>query len=1063
MKINRDFFDHPMVPDYVLCKASRERIGILQCTEKSMEMKMNDLDEISFTTYLYMNNERNPHYDSVDLMKYILLPGTGFFAITSVNIESEDTEFECKRVTAKSSECLLAQKYLEEFTINMGTLESIDGVQLYNLRDKSRSLLHLVLEKCPDWQIGHIDASLMTMQRSFEISRQDIYSFINTDIAAAFECAFRFDTLNNMIHVYGQEQIGKDTNIHISYGNLLKNTSLSCTTDHIKTCLTITGSDDLTVREINLGYDRIYNFNYYYSTDYMSKGLYSAYGRWTALRKEKLPAYSSLLSRYQDYYKQINYLTHEKMPSTEGSTSWTEYGLQPLKEQLAAYEQRQAVSMKAGHGEPASAYYQTEYLPLYNTVQSIQAQLKVLESQLKTLQSQQSAVSRQMGDIVSALSMESNFTAEELKELTAFIREEELNSSNYVVTDSMTDEEKFEMLSDLLKFGENELARVSVPQLTFSADLANLLAIPEFEPFYGEFEPGNAIWVTLRDDFSIKAKLLSVHVNFYDPSDFSVTFGNVVRKAKTRYFDVAGILTSAQNASTSVSFNASCWSQAAKDTSAIGQILEDGLLAAGKYLKNGDDSEMVIDSRGIFVNTTSGKYAGKDSIFAGGGRILFTDDNWKTVSMSVGRADVTIGGKTESRFGTFADFVIAGYVGGSLLEGDDIIGGTLKSSNYVPGRTGTLINLNSGTFEFNAGNETKLALDTGGALTLKGTVKAEEGWIGGKDAFIIKSGKLYSGKDSISSNANGVYIGTDGIALGVGSTLKMTSDGTIYAEKGYLGGTNGFVLEKNKIYNGKSSISSTANGIYLGTDGIALGANNVFTVTSQGVLTARSGTIGGAAISADSIRASNNNWWINANGTASFKNVFVSGVQSGSSFGSLNYAGGITSGNFNGNSYFGSSAANPFTGTTIPHIQTIAADYIKVNYLDAVNAKIGSLQAKDAEIANLVSTKASIEELNAVKVKVDTIASTYITAQTVKAEYMEVKNWTKAGYIRADKIDVGELDADKIAAKITGSAIIYCNLIHLSADYMTMQGHRLSFQQITQADGQRFMVLGQRL
>lgn len=994
MKINRDFFDHPMVPDYVLCKASRERIGILQCTEKSMEMKMNDLDEISFTTYLYMNNERNPHYDSVDLMKYLLLPGTGFFAITSVNIESEDTEFECKRVTAKSSECLLAQKYLEEFTINMGTLESIDGVQLYNLRDKSRSLLHLVLEKCPDWQIGHIDASLMTMQRSFEISRQDIYSFINTDIAAAFECAFRFDTLNNMIHVYGQEQIGKDTNIHISYGNLLKNTSLSCTTDHIKTCLTITGSDDLTVREINLGYDRIYNFNYYYSTDYMSKGLYSAYGRWTALRKEKLPAYSSLLSRHQDYYKQINYLTHEKMPSTEGSTSWTEYGLQPLKEQLAAYEQRQAVSMKAGHGEPASAYYQTEYLPLYNTVQSIQAQLKVLESQLKTLQSQQSAVSQQMGDIVSALSMESNFTAEELKELTAFIREEELNSSNYVVTDSMTDEEKFEMLSDLLKFGENELARVSVPQLTFSADLANLLAIPEFEPFYGEFEPGNAIWVTLRDDFSIKAKLLSVHVNFYDPSDFSVTFGNVVRKAKTRYFDVAGILTSAQNASTSVSFNASYWSQAAKDTSAIGQILEDGLLAAGKYLKNGDDSEMVIDSRGIFVNTTSGKYAGKDSIFAGGGRILFTDDNWKTVSMSVGRADVTIGGKTESRFGTFADFVIAGYVGGSLLEGDDIIGGTLKSSNYVPGRTGTLINLNSGTFEFNAGNETKLALDTGGALTLKGTVKAEEGWIGGKDAFIIKSGKLYSGKDSF---------------------------------------------------------SSAAAGLYLGIDGIALGANNVFTVTSQGVLTAKSGTIGGAAISADSIRASNNNWWINANGTASFKNVFVSGVQSGSSFGSLNYAGGITSGNFNGNSFFGSNVANPFTGTTIPHIQTIAADYIKVNYLDAVNAKIGSLQAKDAEIANLVSTKASIEELNAVKVKVDNIEATYITADTaratyitaqkVKADYMEVKNWTKAGYIDADRIN-----AETITSKISSAAAI--NVQGLYVMSLTLTG-ALNYQSHT--------------
>ena len=41
--------------------------------------------------------------------------------------------------------------------------------------------------------------------------------------------------------------------------------------------------------------------------------------------------------------------------------------------------------------------------------------------------------------------------------------------------------------------------------------------------------------------------------------------------------------------------------------------------------------------------------------------------------MSVGRADVTIKGKTESRFGTFADFVIAGYVGGSIIEGSTAV------------------------------------------------------------------------------------------------------------------------------------------------------------------------------------------------------------------------------------------------------------------------------------------------------------------------------------------------------------------------------------------------------
>lgn len=999
MKTNRDSFNNPVVPDYVLCKANKERIGVLQCTEKKIDFNFNNLDEINFTTYLYINGEKNPYYDEVEVMKYILLPDIGFFAITSVEVGSEATEFEHKTVTAKSYECLLAQKYLEEFVINMGTVESIDGIQFYNLADKSHSLLHLVLEKCPDWKLGHIDTALMTMQRSFEVSRQDIYSFLNTDAAEAFECFFLFDTLTNTINIYKEDNIGKDTNIHISYVNLLKNTNLSCNTDNIKTCLTITGSDDLTVREINMGYDKIYNFNYYNSAEFMSKKLYDAYNKWIALRNEKLPTYTSLLSQYQDYYKQINYLTHEKMPSVTGSTDWTEYGLQPLKEQLAAYEQKQSVSMKSGHGDSSNRFYESEYLPIYNTIQAITAQIKEIENQIKTLQNQQSSISDQMSSIISAIDMQNNFTADELKELTTFIREDELNSSNYVVTDIMTDDERFEMLNELLKFGENQLAKASVPQLTFSADMVNLFAIPEFEPFYEDFDPGNYIWVTLRDDFSVKAKLLSVHLNFYDPTDFSVTFGNVVRKAKTRYSDFADTIRTAANAATTVSFNSSYWSQAAKDTSTIGKILDEGLIAAGKYLKNGDDSEMVIDTRGIFINTISGEHAYKDAIFEGGGRILFTDNNWETVSMSVGRADVTIKGVTESRFGTFADFVIAGYVGGSVLEGSEIIGGVLVSNNYDPGKAGSSINLNDGTFEFNANGESKLLLNADGTLTVKGTIRADLGYIGGKDGFTIMSEKLYSKKDSLSSNTDGVYIGTDGIALGANSKFKALPDGTLYAEKGYLGGTNGFVLETKKIYNGKSTFSDTSNGVYIGTDGIALGADNVFSVTSQGYLTAKYGSIGGAVITNNSIHASNDNWWISSDGSASFKNVTITGM-----------------------STFGSTVTNPFSGTTIPHIESLAANYIKVNYLDAINANINNLFANEATLGNLIATKASITDLEAAVARIGEIESTYITVQKVKTEYMEVTNWTSAGKIKADRIDV-----DTIVARIGEAEMVTVN------------------------------------
>lgn len=908
MTINKDYFNNPVVPDFVLCKANKERIGVLRCTEKKLNLEFNGLREIMFTTYLFIDDERNIYYDPIDVMKYVFVPEIGFFSITSVEIESEGSEFEHKSVTAKSCECLLAEKYLEDFVINTGAVESIDGVKFYDLRNKDKSLLHLVLDKCPSWKIGHIDSTLLTMERSFEVTRQDIYTFMIKDISEAFGCMFLFDSLTDTINVYQEENVGKDTNIHISYNNLVKSTKLSCSTDNIKTCMTLKGSDDLTIREINMGYDKIYNFEYYNSTDFMSKNLYTAYNGWITLRKSKLPEYTALLSQYQDYYKQINHLTHKKMPSATGSTDWTEYGLQPLKEQLEAYEQRQSVAMKAGHGDPSSPFYESQYLPVYNTIQSIQAQIAVIESQLTSLKSEQDSIQSQMAQIIDTVSLENNFTEDERNELNSFIREDELTSDNYIVTDSMTDDERFEMLNDLLKYGERELAKASVPQLTFDVDMVNLFALSEFEPFHMDFDPGNYVWVTLRGGFSVKARLLSLHMDFLDNTDFSVTFGNIVKKNSSKLSFITEALHKAESAATSLSFNSSYWSQAAKDTSMINQILNDGLVASGKYLKNGDDSEMLIDKRGIYVNTTTGPYANKDSIFIGGGRVLFTDDNWKTVSMSVGRADVTIKGVTESRFGTFADFLIAGYVGGSVLEGDEIIGGILVSTNYDPKKTGSSINLNDGTFEFNANGESKLVLEADGTLTVKGTIKADKGYIGGKD---------------------------------------------------------GFTIENEKLYSGKSSLSSSSDGIYIGTDGIALGKNNVFNVDAHGNVVANSVTI-------------------------------------------------------SGNSTFGSSVNNPFSGTTIPHIESLATNHIKTNYLDAMNSNIQNLFANDAQLGNLITENAKIAQA-----EIDEIKNKYITTEKVETDYMNVKFWTQAGKIKADKIDVDELFAGGVTANITTSERIF--------------------------------------
>ena len=498
MNLKRDYFGQITEPQYILTKPSSERIGVINCLTKDISISFNAPAEINFETGLYIDGEKNPLYDHITQGQFIEVMDYGRFVITSCETTSDGTLRETKRCSAISKEVLLGQKYLERFTINMGTTESIDNVPFYNMRDPQHSLLHMVLDKCPDWEIGHVDTSLITLHRCFEVSRTDVYSFLTDAVAAAFQCVFLFDSYNNRINIYSEDTVGTDTDIYVTYQNLLKNTSISSSLDDIKTCLTVTGADDLSIREVNMGYDRIYMLDYFATTEYMSYDLYNAYKAWKTKWNSHLPTYTSLLSQYQKYYENIDRETHVKMPSDPASTVWSEYGLSPLREKQKTYEAKLAVMIKAGQGNPSHKDYNTLYLPCYNTVQSIKAQIDIAEKSIQRLKEEQAAIGAQMDAIISDIDMTNNFTADQLKELTLFIREDELSSDNYVVTDSMTDSERMDMLGEMLEYGQRELRRVSQPQYQFSASMLNLCTLPEFDKSAQLFDVGNYIHIHHR-------------------------------------------------------------------------------------------------------------------------------------------------------------------------------------------------------------------------------------------------------------------------------------------------------------------------------------------------------------------------------------------------------------------------------------------------------------------------------------------------------------------------------------------------------------------------------------
>lgn len=120
----------------------------------------------------------------------------------------------------------------------------------------------------------------------------------------------------------------------------------------------------------------------------------------------------------------------------------------------------------------------------------------------------------------------------------------------------------------------------------------------------------------------------------------------------------------------------------------------------------------------------------------------------------------------------------------------------------------------------------------------EGSITANKGYIGGIGGFTIETGKLYSGMDSLPeqptsvSKDKNVYIGTDGIALGSGN-FRVDSNGKLYANSGTFSGT--IYADGGTIGGWNISANSLSNrdgSISLNPDGLKLG--NQLNIDNQG-------------------------------------------------------------------------------------------------------------------------------------------------------------------------------------------------------------------------------------
>lgn len=219
------------------------------------------------------------------------------------------------------------------------------------------------------------------------------------------------------------------------------------------------------------------------------------------------------------------------------------------------------------------------------------------------------------------------------------------------------------------------------------------------------------------------------------------------------------------------------------------------------------------------------------------------------------------GDKTQSSAG----FSVKGDGSVTIKKGELKIGGTDQAPNFHVETDGT-VTIKKGSLSIGSNFD----VDINGNLEAKtgkftGEITAKSGRIGagsdGTGGFIITGNKLYTdGKTAMTSDADGVYIGTDGIKLGANFSVSKTgnvtaNDITMLGKLGHAryGFTVTYADSKAKIYSStKANIDDNVDGVYIGTDGISLGRRStvdnrsLFKVDNEGNLWAKNAHIEGS-------------------------------------------------------------------------------------------------------------------------------------------------------------------------------------------------------------------------
>lgn len=132
--INRDFFDNPKPPRLFLCTTGKKKIQELPSYDESLDGKWGSYSEMQFSIdrqyvdVLTGEVKVHPTFDKAEGLRKVYMENIGYFVIQDP--DATYGEKDTKTLSCFSSEYETANKYLENFRVNTGEIDSKEVIAL---------------------------------------------------------------------------------------------------------------------------------------------------------------------------------------------------------------------------------------------------------------------------------------------------------------------------------------------------------------------------------------------------------------------------------------------------------------------------------------------------------------------------------------------------------------------------------------------------------------------------------------------------------------------------------------------------------------------------------------------------------------------------------------------------------------------------------------------------------------------------------------------------------------------------------------------------------------------